>query len=181
MENIIIILIFLAFAVQTAPISLGLNSSNPGALHLIFRIFIIVSMQLLMLFLGILLGNRFMYLLEDSSRIVLFAGFFLLAIRYFLEIFKIRKGERTYTVNNDIDILVPSIAVSINTFLGGILLCLVSIPLTTALLYLLSFSLITTIFYSFQPYKKQLFASISLIYFISGIIFIIISFYFAFF
>jgi hypothetical protein len=181
MENIIIVLLFVAFAVQAAPVSLGLNSSRPGIAHLAIRISIIVLMQLAMLFLGILLGNRFMFMLESDKRMVLFAGFFLLAIRYFLEVFKIRKGERTYPVNNDLDILVPSVAVSINTFLGGILLYYVNVTRQSALLYLFVFSLLTSLFYAFQPFKKQSFASVSLIYFVSGIIFIVISFYFAFF
>ncbi len=181
MENLIIILLFAAFAVQTAPVSLGLNASKPGIVHIAVRIFTVVFMQMFMLFLGIALGNRFMFLLENSSRIVLFAGFFLLAVRYFLEIFKIRKGERTYTVEKDTDILVPSVAVSINTFLGGILLYFVNVTLTAALFRLFLFSVVTAVFYAFQPFKKQLFASVSLLYFLSGIIFIVISFYFAFF
>ena len=181
MNNLVIILLFAALAVQTAPVSLGMNTSKPGIIHLTIRIIFVIATHLLMLLLGIWLGNRFMYLLNQSSRIVLFAGFFLIGIRFIMDIFKIRKGERTYTIKRDIDIIVPSIALVINTFLSGILLYFVPVSRNNALLYLFLFSLFFTLLFTFQPFSRRTYAFNSLLYLLAGVILVGISFFFAFF
>ncbi len=181
MNSLIIILLFAALSVQTAPISLGLNAAKPGVGHLAIRMTLIVLSQLLMLLFGIWLGNRFMYLLDSFGRGVLFAGFFLIAIRFILETFKIRKGERTYAITKDADMIIPSIALSINTFLVGILLYLVPVSPNEALLYLFIFSFVLSMLFAFQSFKRRSYALVSLLYLVSGVVLIGISFFFAFF
>ncbi len=134
-----------------------------------------------MLLLGIWLGNRFMYLLNSIVRGVLFIGFFLIAIRFILETFKIRKGERTYAIIKDADMVMPSIALSINTFLVGILLYFVPATQNEALLYLFIFSFALSVLFAFQPFMKRSYALVSLLYLVAGVVLIGISFFFAFF
>ncbi len=181
MENLIIIILIIIFAIQTTPISLGLNASKPGVFHLTIRIFIIAIIQTLLLLLGIFLGHRFMFLLISSRKMVLFTGFFLLAIRFALEIFKIRKGERTYIINKDIDIVIPAIAIAINTFLAGILFYFVNTYQYIIIFYVFIFSLFFSIVFAFLPFSKRSFAIISLLYLMASVFLIIISFFFAFF
>ena len=181
MEQTAIFLLMPALAVQTAPLALGMMKQSNGLPHLSLRLLIIALVQTLMLYFGILTGNRFMYLLVDLRAPVLFAAFFLIAIRYFLEIFKIRKGERTYNIKNDFEIIIPSVAISINTFLTGILLFYTDYQLKTILGEIFIFSFVFGILFSLLPFAKRSFGIISLLYLVSGVVFITISIFFAFF
>ncbi len=180
MEQIVVILLVLVLATQTGTIALGLATS-----HKIMRwtidIVIIAGIQVLSLFLGMWLGNYFMYLLNGIHKTILFAGFFLIAIRFILNTFKIKNGERTWQLISISDLIAPSVAQAINTFLAGILLYFVNFDLNNALIEIFLFALFFCSIFVFLPVKKRAFTLLTLINLLSGFVLILISFYFVFF
>ncbi len=181
MEHLLLKAMLLALALQTTPLALGMKQNSGGWLQWVNRMLIIALVQAVMLYFGILLGNRFMYLMEDFKRSVLFAAFFLIGIRFFLEVFKIRKGERTFTVTSDGQIIVPSVAASVNTFLSGILLYYIDFSPNKTVAGLFLSSLVFALLFSLLPVNKRSYSIISPLYFLSGSVFIAISVFFAFF
>lgn len=121
MDSILTLMIILALSVQVLPVSLGL-SFNQKIQSVILYSFVIIAFQLLLLWLGIITGRSILYLMKGFSGVVIFIGFFLIGIRMILEVFSIRKGERTYEISSLNQIVLASIAQGINTFLTGILL-----------------------------------------------------------
>ena len=63
-----------------------------------------------------------MHLMENFKGIVIFIGFFLIGIRMIFDAFRVRKGERTYTVDSTKPVILASLAQGINTFLAGLIL-----------------------------------------------------------
>ncbi|NOY50041.1 MAG: hypothetical protein GXO88_05710 [Chlorobi bacterium] len=175
---IVISLLFHGF--QSFPVSLGsdLKSSPAQSLQVVF---ILVAMQIFMLWLGLFLGDKFLYLAGDYGNIILFIGFLLIGLRISIETFAIRKGERTFNLDDSKSILLASTAQSINSLLVGILLSLFIIDHFIYFGFLaiatLSFSALGT----WLKLSKSSLAFASFIYLIGGIFLIAISFYFGFF
>lgn len=174
------IVIFFILSFQVMPVALGVDARKTGLFHLISIVLFLVAGQVLLFLMGVWLGNRFMHLISAIQRGVLFVGFFLIAVRYSMEAFKIRKGERTYAIEKPALFILPAIAQAMNTFLAGILLYFIPVDLLTDLIYLSVFSLIFTLLFVFIKNDKLSTSAISLLYMIGGGILTLVSIYFAF-
>lgn len=174
----IIILLILSF--QVMPVSLGIDSSKMNFFNIVSSIFLLILGQVLLFLLGVLLGDRFMYLIAGAKRYVLFIGFFIIATRLILEALEIRKGKRTYLIEKANQFILPSIAQAINTFLAGILFHLLIFNLTQDLIYLSIFSLSFSVPFAFVKNEKRAMLAVSLVYMIGGSLLALLSFYFLF-
>ncbi len=177
----IIILFVLSF--QVMPVAVGMDSKNMPAFQLISGILFLVLGQMLLFVLGLWLGSHFMYLLARMKTYVLFIGFFLIAVRFNMEAFKVRKGERTYAVGKKASFyIMPAIAQAMNTFLAGILFYYPDLSANPDknLIYLAVFSLSLTLLFVFIKNQKQALSVISLLYMIGGGLLMVVSFYFIF-
>ena len=121
MPELIVSVIILVLSFQVLPVALGIDQ-NKGLNQTIFYALVLVLGQSLLFLLGYLLGERFMHLMESFRGTVIFIGFFLIGIRMIMDAFKVRKGERTYTFDSTMPVVLASLAQGINTFLAGILL-----------------------------------------------------------
>lgn len=174
----IVILLILSF--QVMPVALGIDSHKMNVFHVASGIFLLILGQVLLFMLGILLGDKFMYLMSGFKRFVLFIGFFIIATRMIMEALEIRKGKRTYLLNKANQFILLSIAQAINTFLAGILFHLLIFNLSKDLIYLSIFSLAFSFPFIFIKNEKQSMLAVSLLYMVGGGILGILSFYFLF-
>jgi len=180
MSVILLVFILSALAFQVFPVSLGTDIKQ-NFLKSLTIIISLTLMQALMFWLGIIVGKQFLHLSSGYANIVVFIGFFLVGIRIAMESFAIRKGERTYNTNNNQNIVLASVAQSINTFLAGMIfyyfsfgeLFLVAIVLMLAALFSLAGSLIKL--------NKQSLAFSSLAYLLGGAGMVVSSVYLGFF
>ncbi len=174
----ILILFFLSF--QVMPVALGIEIKKERLFQSVSGIVYLVLGQMLLFLLGIGLGNSFMHLLNGIQRYVLFVGFFLIAVRFSMESFKIRKGERTYTVGKSSTYILPSIVQAVNTFLAGILFYFLPVDLTRDLIYLALFSFSFSLLFALLKAKRLAFPAVSLLYLTAGSVLMLLSFYFLF-
>lgn len=120
MNTIISAFLVLTLTSGTFPLALGLQSQEQKAWPqrlLIALIFGVV--QALMVYLGQLLGQRFMHLFAAHSQIVVFAIFSLIAFRMILETLRIRKENRLFAFESYSKLFIVAIAASINTLIAG--------------------------------------------------------------
>ncbi len=174
----IVILFFLSF--QVMPVALGIDTKKEPFLQVFSGILYLAAGQLLLFLLGIWLGNRFMHLLSGIKNYVLFIGFFLIAVRFSMEAFKVRKGERTYVMTKSSTYILPAIAQAINTFLAGILFFFFPVELTREVIYLAFFSLSFSVLFAFLKNKRLAYPAVSLLYLSAGGVLTAFSFYFLF-
>ncbi len=174
----IIILFVLSF--QVMPVAVGIDVKKTPVFQLTSSILLLVLGQLLLFLLGVWLGNRFMHLLSGLKTYVLFIGFFLIAVRFNMEAFKVRKGERTYIAGKSTFYIIPAITQAVNTFLAGILFYFMPGSLSHYLIYLAVFSFIFVVLFVLIKYKKLALTAISFLYMIAGGILMAVSFYFLF-
>lgn len=179
MENTITILILIALSSQVLPVAVGINTKK-GFIS-IWHGFILILSQLIFLYAGYILGSRFLYLLEGYKGIVLFVGFFLIGIRMMMDVFKIRKGDRTYYLDNTATLILASVAQGINTLLAGMLLTYLTFNIGKMITFLFIAVVIMTILGMILKAEKQSFAISGLLFFISGFIMIFSSLYLGFF
>lgn len=179
MQVISIIMLFV-LSFQVMPVAIGLDVRKTPVFHIISGILLLVLGQLLLFLLGIWLGNRFMHLLSGIKTYVLFIGFVLIAVRFNMEAFKVRKGERTYVVGKSATYIIPAVAQAVNTFLAGILFYFMPVNLGKDLIYLAVFSFSLAILFVLIKNKKLALSAISFLYMAGGGILMAISFYFAF-
>ncbi len=174
----IIILFILSF--QVMPVALGLDHRKTGFFQLTSMVFFLLIAQLLFFLLGIWLGNLFMHLINGIQRGVLFVGFFLIGVRFTMEAFKIRKGERTYAIIKPGLFILPAIAQAMNTFLAGLLFYFIPVDLVHDLIYLCLFSFSFTLLFVFIKNDRLATSAISLLYMTGGGLLTLVSVYFAF-
>ncbi len=174
----IIILFILSF--QVMPVAVGMDIRKTPAFHLISGIFLLISGQLLLFLIGIWLGDRFMHLLSGMKTYVLFIGFVLIAVRFNMEAFKVRKGERTYIVGKSTTYIIPAIAQAVNTFLAGVLFYFMPETPGRDLGYLAAFSFSLALLFVLIKNKKLALPAISFLYMAGGGILMAIAFYFIF-
>lgn len=174
----IVILLIMSF--QVMPVAVGIDNGKMNLFNVVSGIFLLILGQTLLFLMGIWLGNRFMHLISGIHHIILFIGFFLIAIRLIMEAFAIRKGERTYLFEKASLFILPSVAQAINTFLAGVLFFFLPIDLTKDILYLSIFSLSFSVPFIFIKNDKHSLSAISLLYAIGGAFISILSFYFLF-
>jgi len=174
----IIILFVLSF--QVMPVAVGMDVGKAPFLRLLSGILLLVLGQLLLFLLGVWLGDKFMHLLVHMKKYVLLVGFFLIAVRFNMEAFKVRKGERTYMIGKSSTYILPAIAQAVNNFLAGILFYYLPVSLAKDIIYLAIFSLAFSILFALIKNKKLALPAISFLYMVGGGLLMAISFYFLF-
>ncbi len=174
----IVILFLLSF--QVMPVAVGMDAQKLSFFRLVNAILYLVLGQLLLFVLGVWLGNTFMHLLSGIKSYILFFGFFLIAVRFSMEAFKVRKGERTYVVGKSATYILPAVAQAVNTFLAGILFYFLPANLTRDIIYLSVFSLFFAVLFSLIKNKKLALSAVSLLYMTAGGALMALSFYFLF-
>ena len=97
-----------------------------------------------------------------------------------MEVLKIRKGERTYNLNDERGMLLVAIAHSINTFLAGLLLFFVPTDIFLLTLILFGATLIMSITGIIAKPERLSFSFASFLYLIGGVFIIFLSVYFIF-
>ncbi len=174
----IIILFILSF--QVMPVAVGINTKKTPAFQWISGVLLIVLGQLLLFLIGIWLGNRFMHLLTGIKTYILFIGFFLMSVRFNMEAFKVRKGERTYAIGKSTRYIIPAVAQAVNTFLAGILFYFMPGTPGNDVAYLAAFSFVLAVLFAIIKNKKLALPAISLLYMMGGGTLMAVSFYFIF-
>ena len=174
----IVILFILSF--QVMPVALGIDPKQNKPFVILSGILFLTVGQVLLFLLGVWLGNSFMHLMENIKDFILFIGFTLIAVRFVMEAFNIRKGERTYQIDKPTLFIFPSIAQGINTFLAGILFFFMPVALVNDIMYLAIFTLAFTLLFTFIKTEKTALSVISLLYLAGGVFMGLLSFYFLF-
>ncbi len=175
---IAIILGILSF--QVLPVALDFDIKRGIGRTLWFGLILLLG-QLLLFVAGYYLGRRFMHQLDDFIGAVIFAGFFLVGIRFIMDAFKVRKGERTFNTESSFTVFLASMAQGINTFLAGILISSI-VDKSDYLMLVIGVATILVIAFgiAMKP-QKQTFVFASLLYFIGGFVLIFGSVYLGFF
>lgn len=175
----IIICILFVLSIQVLPVALGIEPGrNPGK-SFWFGLILLLG-QVLFLWFGLILGNRFMHLLEGFKGVVLFIGFFLIGIRMMMDTFKVRKGERTFTIDTSLQIFLASSAQGINTFLAGLMFTLFEADAQWLSVVLIAGTTAATAVGMFLKPTKQTLAFSSFFYAFGGLIMLVSSIYLGF-
>lgn len=173
------ILILIALSTQVFPVAIG-NDIKNGFNTIIVGI-VLVASQLLFLYLGYLVGDRFLHLLENYKGTVIFIGFFLIGIRMLMEVFKVRRGERTYYLDDTKTILLASVAQGVNTFLAGVIFTFITLSIREMSIVLLISTFIFTVIGTLIKADKQSYMLSALLVFLSAIVMIFSAVYLGFF
>jgi putative Mn2+ efflux pump MntP len=180
MQSVVVISVLISLATQTFPVALGVSARN-SFLKPLFYTLILAFTQLVLFWAGLSLGNLFMHWMDSFGGVIVFAGFSLIGIRMFMEVFTIRKGERTYLFDGFVPALFSSLAQSVNTFLAGLLFsfyAMIQIPQYGILL--ISAYLLATLGVWLSPTKNNL-SLAAFFYFLGGLIMLAAGIYLAFF
>ena len=173
-----IIVFVLSF--QVLPVALGIDRHKSIVQTIWFTLLLIVG-QVLLFYVGYLLGQRFMHLMEEFKGTVIFVGFFLIGIRMIVEAFKVRKGERTFTFDSTLPVLLASLAVGINTFLAGLLFTFLPFEISWLIMILTFTTLIMAGIGTLMNPEKTAFSLSSFLFLAGGIWMIFSSIYIGFF
>ncbi len=180
MLSAITILIIFFLSVQVFPVAIGFNSHKNLNIT-ILGVAILPISQVLLFWLGIKLGSTFMHLMDGFKSVVFLFGFLLIGIRMLMELFPIRKGERSLELSKLKYIIFSAIAQGANTFLAGLLLFYVQFNSVLIFGLLFSVTLLFSIVGAMLVPKKLTLALASLFYALGGIVMIISSIYISFF
>jgi len=167
-------------ASQTYPTFLGTNRASKSSKSFLF-VLIPVATQISFFWLGYVIGNNFIYLMQDFKTVVVFIGFLIIGIRFIVDAFTVRKGKRTFQTENILQLVLASIAQSTNTFLLGLLFCFFNINLLQTLAFLGFATMIFSFAGILSKTSKRSLAFASLLFLSGGIFMIASSFYLAFF
>lgn len=179
MINIVISLLLIAISIQVFPIALGFSLKDKPAITVLGTIILVLSQQLL-LWIGFSIGESFMYLVSGFDKAIIFIGFLLLGVRFLMEVFKIRRGDRTYQLDSIIPVLLASVAQGINTFLLGVLLSLIDIDIYIAISTItISATILSVLGITFKAERLAL-SLASLFYLLSGLVILFAGAYFTF-
>lgn len=172
--------VLLVLGFQVFPVCLG-NSFKSDIKQSVQQILIHTAIQLIMLWLGLFLGDRFLYLSEDYQYLIIFIGLLMVGLRISFDSFAVRRGDRTFTTANSQSLILASTAQSINTFLAGIIFSLFNINHILIFSILgLSVLLFSTIA-SWMKLSKTALTFASLVYILGGIGIVSIAIYLGFF
>ena len=174
-----VVFILFALSIQVLPVALGIDIKLGMGKAIWFGLLIVLGQFLFLLF-GLFLGERFMHLMEGFKGAIIFVGFFLIGIRMLMDTFNVRKGERTFSVESLLQVILASAAQAINTFLAGLLFTFFALDTQWLVLVLLVFTTVVTGFGLFAKSGKQTLAFSSLLFAIGGLIMIISSVYLGF-
>ncbi len=180
MQLILVTAVLLFLATQIFPVALGISAKKSFFQSLLFTL-VLAFTQLFLFWAGLSLGGLFMHWVSSFGGIILFIGFSLIGIRMFMEVFTIRKGERTYSLDSILPVLFASLAQGVNTFLAGLLLSL-STPIQFQQygILLVSAYIFAMLGVWLSPTKKYL-SLAALFYFLGGLVMLIAGIYLAFF
>ncbi len=180
MVTTIIFLVIIFLSVQVFPIALGIDVRGKLAKALVLVI-VLSAIQVFTYWLGLKLGNTFMYLMDGFSGVVVFIGFLLIGIRLLMEVFNIRKGERSYSIDTIGLTALASFAQGVNSFLVGLLFYYISIDVSFTIITLLSSVVVVTVLGIIMKPEKLTLAFASLLYTIGGLVMLVAAVYFSFF
>ena len=176
----IVFLILIFLSIQVLPVAIGINV-NGKPLKAILLIIVLSTVQLLTYWLGLKLGSTFMYLMEGFKTAVVFLVFVLIGIRMLMEVFNIRKGERTYSIDSIGHVALASFAQGINSFLVGLMYYYILINERDTLVTLFAATIVISIIgITMKPGKLTL-AFASLLYSLGGLVMLFAAVYFSFF
>ena len=117
----ILFIIALTFSVAPAATAFSVDGDNKQiGRNLMFSLILALG-QGVMYTLGALLGGTFFHLMEKYSGVVVFALCLAIAFRMILDTLKIKKGANLYAIDSQKHVLLLSIALSINTFIAGLM------------------------------------------------------------
>lgn len=180
MSLVIVSIILVFLAIQVLPVSIGIVvGKNLGKAILI--ILILAATQLATFWLGLKVGNLFMHLMDGFSGAIIFICFLLIGVRMLMEVFNIRKGERTYSIDSKGHIALASTAQGINSFLVGLVLYYIPTDEKYMLVFLLSATVVVSILGIIMKPQKITLAFASLLYTLGGLTMLFSSVYFSFF
>lgn len=165
---------------QVLPVAIGIDASGKAGKAIIL-IVILSLVQVATYWLGLKLGNSFMYLMDGFNGAIFFMGFLLIGIRMLMETFNIRKGERTYSIDSIGHVALASLAQGINTFLAGLLFYYLKIDQQFTIILLLGLTVIVSIVGVVIKPGKLTLVFASLMYAIGGLIMIVSAIYISFF
>jgi len=180
MFTTILAFIIISLSIQVFPVAIGIDRSK-GFIQSAWFGSILILGQILFFVLGYLLGDRFMHLMSGFKGIVIFIGFFLIGIRMNMEAFKVKKGERTYIIDDTKTVALASVAQGINTFLAAMLFTFLPVERQWLLIVLVIAALIVTITGLFLKPGRQSFAVSSFLFFMSGMVMVVSAVYLGFF
>ena len=106
-------------------------------------------------------------------------GFSLIGIRMLMEVFHIRKGERTYQVEKTTHVLFAALAQAMNTFLAGLLLTYLAVDIPIYEI-LFGFSFLFATLGVWNSASKFNLSLASLFYLLGGLVMLISGIYLAF-
>jgi putative Mn2+ efflux pump MntP len=179
MFNSFVILILFVLSSQVFPVALGIETSKNTGKAIWFGLLLVLGQFLFLLF-GLFLGDRFIHLVEEFKGTVVFVGFFLIGLRMLMDTFKVRKGERTFSVESSLQVVLASSAQGINTFLAGLIFAAFAPDVQWLSLVLLVLTVIFTGIGLLLKPTKQSFVLSSLFFALGGLIMIVSSIYFGF-
>jgi len=179
MLTTILVAILISLSFQVFPVAIGIDRSKGFFQSSWFGSLLILG-QILFFVIGYLLGDRFMHLMDGFKGIVIFIGFFLIGIRIIMEAFQVRKGERTYIIDNTKTAVLASVAQGINTFLAAMLFTFLRVDSQWLLMILVIASLIVTLTGLVIKPGRQGFAISSFLYLISSVVMIVSAVYLGF-
>lgn len=179
MSNSFVILILFVLSSQVFPVTLGIEPKKNTTSAIGYGLILVFGQVLFLLF-GLFLGDRFMYLVDGFKGIVVFIGFFLIGIRLLMDTFKVRKGERTYTIDSTLPVILASAAQGINTFLAGLLFSSLALDFQWLSIVLFILTAVVTAIGMFLKPTKQSLALSSLLFASGGLVLIVSSIYFGF-
>ena len=136
-------IIALTFCVAVASTAFTLEKKNTWWRNMLF-VCALSAGQGLLYWLGSLLGGTFMYKFESFAKVIVLIICFMIAFRMVLDTLKIKTGKNLFFIDKPKQLIILSIALSINAFLAGLIADNTFLPLfgrVTPLL-IMGFSLI---------------------------------------
>lgn len=180
MSTIIISIILVFLAVQIFPVALGVDTKGK-VMKIALALLVLTAIQLISFWVGLKLGNTFMYLMNGFKGVVIFIGFLLIGVRMLMEVFNIRKGERSYSIESTGHIALASLAQGMNTFLVGLMFHYIKPDEQYIFLFFVISTLLISIIGILLKPEKITLAFASLLYTIGGLVMLFSAVYFSFF
>ncbi len=179
MLSVIVVAVLLFLSMQTFPVAMGVDMKKSQLWGVVF-VLLLAALQGGLFWIGFRLGQLFMHFMDGFQGVVLFLGFSLIGIRMLMEVFHIRKGERTYIVEKPGHIILAGLAQAMNTLLAGLLFTYITTNLPVyEILFGSSFVLATVGVWI--PSSKINLSLASLFYLLGGLVMLIAGVYLAFF
>jgi len=180
MQSVILVVILFFLAVQVLPVAVGVNRKESKGLWVVFGL-IMAVLQIALFWGGLQLGGLFMHYMDGFSGMVLFLGFSLIGIRMLMEVFQIRKGERTYLIDKTKHIVFAGLAQAINTFLAGLLFTFFTFDYLPVYEILFITTLVLALAGMWLSASKFNLSLAALLYLVGGLVMLIAGVYLAFF